>query len=144
MGNFKPGGNRGFGGKTGGSRFGGGAGGRSSFGRKPFGGGSFEKRDPIMHKTVCGECGKPCEVPFRPTQGKPVFCKDCFAAQGGLVSSRPSRERSERPSYGDRSERPAYAPRGEAPASADTAKALEAINVKLDRLIKAIETLTQE
>lgn len=31
-----------------------------------------------MHKAVCSECGKECEVPFKPTQGKPVFCKDCY------------------------------------------------------------------
>ncbi|MFQ6020489.1 MAG: CxxC-x17-CxxC domain-containing protein [Candidatus Aenigmatarchaeota archaeon] len=32
-----------------------------------------------MHKAVCSECGKECEVPFKPTEGKPVFCKECFA-----------------------------------------------------------------
>ena len=31
-----------------------------------------------MKKAVCSECGKECEVPFKPTEGKPVYCKDCF------------------------------------------------------------------
>ncbi|MEM5804476.1 MAG: CxxC-x17-CxxC domain-containing protein [Candidatus Aenigmatarchaeota archaeon] len=31
-----------------------------------------------MHKAVCSECGKECEVPFKPTEGKPVYCRDCF------------------------------------------------------------------
>ncbi|PIN70224.1 DNA-directed RNA polymerase [Candidatus Woesearchaeota archaeon CG11_big_fil_rev_8_21_14_0_20_43_8] len=31
-----------------------------------------------MHKAVCSECNKECEVPFKPTEGKPIFCKDCF------------------------------------------------------------------
>ncbi len=31
-----------------------------------------------MHKAVCSECGVECEVPFKPTEGKPVFCKECF------------------------------------------------------------------
>ena len=31
-----------------------------------------------MHKAVCAECGKNCEVPFEPTEGKPVFCRECF------------------------------------------------------------------
>ena len=31
-----------------------------------------------MHKAVCAECGKECEVPFKPTEGKPVYCKECF------------------------------------------------------------------
>lgn len=31
-----------------------------------------------MHKAVCSECKKACEVPFKPTEGKPVFCRDCY------------------------------------------------------------------
>jgi CxxC-x17-CxxC domain-containing protein len=31
-----------------------------------------------MHKAVCSECKKECEVPFKPTEGKPVYCKECF------------------------------------------------------------------
>ncbi len=36
-----------------------------------------------MFKAVCSNCGKECEVPFRPTGSKPVFCSDCFEKQGG-------------------------------------------------------------
>ena len=32
-----------------------------------------------MHKAVCSECKQQCEVPFKPTEGKPVYCRDCFA-----------------------------------------------------------------
>jgi CxxC-x17-CxxC domain-containing protein len=28
--------------------------------------------------TVCSQCGKETTVPFRPTQGRPVLCRDCF------------------------------------------------------------------
>jgi CxxC-x17-CxxC domain-containing protein len=45
----------------------------SNFRRNDF---SSEKRE--MHKAVCSKCGKNCEVPFKPTEGKPVYCKDCF------------------------------------------------------------------
>ena len=31
-----------------------------------------------MHKVTCDSCGESCEVPFRPTPGKPVFCDACF------------------------------------------------------------------
>lgn len=31
-----------------------------------------------MHKAKCAECGEECEVPFKPTEGKPVYCRDCF------------------------------------------------------------------
>ena len=56
---------------SGGGRFGG----RSNFGgpRRSFNDGPRE-----MHKAVCAECKQECEVPFKPTEGKPVYCKDCF------------------------------------------------------------------
>ena len=31
-----------------------------------------------MHKATCSECGKECEVPFKPTEGKPVYCRECY------------------------------------------------------------------
>ncbi len=31
-----------------------------------------------MFKAVCSDCGKECEVPFKPTEGRPVYCRDCF------------------------------------------------------------------
>ena len=47
------------------------------------GGGGF-KRDfgpREMHKAVCSECGQECEVPFKPHEGKPVYCKDCYQSK---------------------------------------------------------------
>lgn len=37
-----------------------------------------------MHKAVCSECGKECEVPFEPTKGKPVYCKECYRKKKGF------------------------------------------------------------
>jgi len=31
-----------------------------------------------MYKAVCADCGKECEVPFKPTEGRPVYCRDCY------------------------------------------------------------------
>ena len=45
------------------------------------GGGGFGRRDygpREMHKATCAECGKECEVPFKPAEGRPVYCKDCY------------------------------------------------------------------
>lgn len=45
------------------------------------GGRNFKRNDDgprEMHKAVCSECGEECEVPFKPTEGKPVFCKECY------------------------------------------------------------------
>jgi len=35
-------------------------------------------RPSLMHNAICSECGKECELPFRPTGNKPVFCSNCF------------------------------------------------------------------
>ena len=32
-----------------------------------------------MHKAVCTKFKKECEVPFKPTEGKLVYCKECSA-----------------------------------------------------------------
>lgn len=58
-------------------------GGRSDRGSgRPSGGfdrGRSEGRSrPRMHRVTCDKCGKRCEVPFNPTEGKPVYCSDCF------------------------------------------------------------------
>jgi len=60
------------GGHSGGGRFGGG---------RRFGGGDRGPRQ--MFKATCADCGQECEVPFKPTQGKPVRCKECFAKSKG-------------------------------------------------------------
>jgi CxxC-x17-CxxC domain-containing protein len=39
-----------------------------------------------MHEVTCDKCGNQCEVPFRPTAGKPVYCSDCFRKQEGNES----------------------------------------------------------
>jgi DNA-directed RNA polymerase len=31
-----------------------------------------------MHKAVCSDCGAETEVPFKPTEGRPVYCKECY------------------------------------------------------------------
>ncbi len=28
----------------------------------------------------CSACGKETQVPFKPVQGKPVYCRDCYKA----------------------------------------------------------------
>jgi len=35
-------------------------------------------RERVETVATCSACGKETTVPFRPTQGRPVFCKECF------------------------------------------------------------------
>lgn len=59
--------------------------------RGGFGGGSRGGAS-MMHKAICFECSKDCEVPFRPTGNKPVFCSTCFGNKRS-----PERRSGERP-----------------------------------------------
>ena len=34
-----------------------------------------------MYDAVCASCGKECQVPFQPKEGRPVYCSECFAKQ---------------------------------------------------------------
>ncbi|MBI4039068.1 hypothetical protein HY384_03875 [Candidatus Daviesbacteria bacterium] len=56
-------------------------------GGRDFNRGGFKDRGPRgpveMHKAICDKCRKECEVPFRPTSGKPIFCSNCFKSNRG-------------------------------------------------------------
>lgn len=63
---------------------------------------SFGRRDRPLFKTTCSKCGQECEVPFRPTGTRPVFCSKCFEENEGPDSRRSDRRSSGRPNYDDR------------------------------------------
>ena len=89
---------------------------------KSYSGGRFEKKDferssrsseqRMMHQVTCDKCGNKCEVPFKPTMGKHVYCNDCFRKN----EYSESRDKSDSSS-------------GE----------LEQINSKLDKILKALK-----
>ena len=70
------GGHRGGGG-SGGHRGGGGGGGGYGGGRGGGGGGYGAPRQ--SYKATCADCGQECDVPFKPTEGRPVYCRECYA-----------------------------------------------------------------
>jgi len=62
--------------------------------------------DRQMHSAVCASCGRNCEVPFRPTGDKPIYCSNCFEKERGSSSNRrDSRGDSRRDNRGDRDNR---------------------------------------
>jgi CxxC-x17-CxxC domain-containing protein len=133
MGNFQGGGNRGGG-------FRGGNGGGGGF-RSGNGGGRGEV---TMHKATCDECHKSCEVPFRPSGDKPVYCSDCFSSKRDDGDRAPRREFSDRGPKRDFGDRPApsFNKQASMPANDGVSKQLSEISIKLDRLTSAIEKLT--
>jgi CxxC-x17-CxxC domain-containing protein len=37
------------------------------------------QRERVLYQAVCADCCKRCEVPFRPSGDRPVYCPECFA-----------------------------------------------------------------
>ncbi|MBS3097474.1 hypothetical protein J4209_01615 [Candidatus Woesearchaeota archaeon] len=88
------------------------AGGRRFGGRRNSGRPNRDFEERTMHETTCDECGNRCEVPFKPTEGKPVYCDDCF-------------KKKEHSGSGNR--------------TGQSAKELEQINKKLDKIMRALK-----
>lgn len=55
-----------------------------------------ERSNTEMFQATCDECGNSCEVPFKPTSGKPVYCSDCFQKQNGGNDRRGGDRRDDR------------------------------------------------
>lgn len=111
---------RGGGGRFGGER-------RGGFSGNRFGGrGGFDREQRSeMHDAICSSCGKNCQVPFRPSNGKPVFCSDCFRKEEPRSNfSNPRAERGERT----------------APVGVTSAQ-LTQINAKLDKILALLQDL---
>ena len=128
-------------------------GGKPSFGSNRFEKTGFSKKNwgdrksndgpVVLHKAVCSECNKTCEVPFRPTGEKPVYCNNCFNPAGG--SFRESKNNNHFPKR-DFGSRDAYIPRSENGTSNNEAvsKQLEILNTKIEQLARSIEVLIQK
>ena len=44
----------------------------------PAGPGAVPMYNKVETRTVCSHCNKETTVPFRPSQGRPVLCRECF------------------------------------------------------------------
>lgn len=49
--------------------------------RRAQNGGNTASAPRQMYDVTCAECGQPTQVPFMPRGDRPVYCRDCFAAQ---------------------------------------------------------------
>ena len=81
--------------------------GRRDFRRRDFGQRGGDRQ---MHRAVCSNCGKECEVPFRPSGDKPVYCNTCFEKNNRGTDSRKFGDRNYgKSSFEDReSKQPQY------------------------------------
>jgi len=44
----------------------------------------------LINLIIFFSCGTNCEVPFKPTSSKPIYCNDCYGKNGGKSNSRES------------------------------------------------------
>jgi CxxC-x17-CxxC domain-containing protein len=107
------------------NRGGGDRGGRPGFNR---GGRDGERAQ--MHPATCDNCHKQCEVPFKPTNHKPVYCKDCFGTMRSESLGRP-----EKKEYSESS--PSSAPQP-SNRNDDLKKQIDAMNVKIDKILSLL------
>jgi CxxC-x17-CxxC domain-containing protein len=99
---------------------------RGDRGGRGFGGGHGD-RPKQMHPATCSKCGQECEVPFRPTGDRPVFCSTCFKTQ-----DRPGPKFSQ-PSFGG-----SHQQQGGTGGGAVSKGQLDALNAKLDKIISLL------
>jgi CxxC-x17-CxxC domain-containing protein len=72
--------------------------------------------DKPMFQTICAKCGDRCEVPFRPVNGKPAYCKNCFDKGSTMGSGTRSSDQSQ--------------------------SQFDALNAKLDKILKLLSPTT--
>jgi CxxC-x17-CxxC domain-containing protein len=41
-----------------------------------------------LYNVTCDACGKATQVPFNPTNGKPVYCRDCYRDRRAAAAER--------------------------------------------------------
>jgi CxxC-x17-CxxC domain-containing protein len=80
----------------------------------------FDREDKPKFKATCADCGDTCEVPFRPTGEKPVYCRACFGNAKAGATDYKDFKRS-------------------APAEDRSKEQFASINAKLDMIIKALK-----
>lgn len=119
------------------------SGGRFGGGGRKFGGHGGSPRP--MYPATCSRCGQNCEVPFKPTGERPVFCKKCFQSQGGPGPRFAPKSFSGGRGAGQVGSQAIGIASG--PASSGVAKAqFDSLNAKLDKILamlaatKAAET----
>ncbi|MFA6105240.1 MAG: CxxC-x17-CxxC domain-containing protein [Patescibacteria group bacterium] len=119
-----------------------GFGGKKSFGGPRFGGGDrggFNKPRPFMHKATCATCGQECEVPFKPSGDRPVYCSNCFKRPEGDDRG------GNRGNFQDRAigNKPMFQKSAPSSGNNDQLKAqIEMLNTKLDKILQALVPAT--
>ena len=95
---------------------------------------SSGREKPEMHSAICDKCKKECEIPFKPSGNKPVFCSDCFRKEGGSDSG------SSRDNFRPRNNF-SSSNNSSSTSSGISPEQFKQLNTKLDKILGILETL---
>lgn len=123
--------------------------GSSSGSRSKFGGGgrdrgnNRDRRSPELFQAVCAECKKQCQVPFRPSQDKPVYCRDCFGKQRYVPGRNSNGQDGPRPEFKrdfapERERQPEYAKPHDNEGIEALARQISTLDSKINRILEII------
>jgi CxxC-x17-CxxC domain-containing protein len=100
-----------------------------------FGGQGNERRE--MFSAVCATCGRPCEVPFRPTADRPVYCREHFHGKDGAPSQNYA-PREERKFNSAKTSLYSAAPKSDGGQMSELKRQLDALNTKIDKVLALV------
>lgn len=97
---------------------------------------TFGKRDmdrPQFYSATCANCGRECEVPFKPTGSKPVLCRDCYRNNNGSDNRNFERRDNDRPRFENREQsQPNYQAQ------------LDELNTKVDKILEILTVAMEQ
>jgi len=97
---------------------------------------TFQKFD-----AICSNCGKKCQVPFRPDGEKPVYCKDCFDMPRKAMTGKKRFSTNAPASFSNSANFGSTAPTASAAGGksiADLTRQIAAMNTKIDTMLKIL------
>lgn len=119
--------------------------------KKPYGKRTTSPRDARVYRSarageafqkfdaVCSNCGKACQVPFRPDGVKPVYCKDCFGAPREALTGKAGKKKfSVGPAAGFSAPVGAGGNAAGGKSIADLTRQIAAMNTKIDTILKIL------
>jgi CxxC-x17-CxxC domain-containing protein len=87
-----------------------------------------------LFEVTCDKCGRKCDVPFKPTGNKPVYCRSCFREN---ESAEPRDDFEPRGKFRGRS-KDKFRDDFDSKVTMSS-KDVEIINRKLDKILKALK-----
>lgn len=108
------------------------SGNKKSYSKKDFGKKSVRDSEKSpMHRATCDHCGRDCEVPFKPSTGKPIYCSSCFDKHQNKDQKKFGSDRADRKFSGGESRK-----RGN--DSDPLRKEIAQLNKKLDKILEIL------